>query len=491
MEDTGLTVALIFTNQMASFNYQYSHPDWRQKRVQVFSERGKKCEKCTRTQNLEIHHVTYRNDRKVWEYPNSDLQVLCSECHSREHNRPTRQFCENQSCRANPRPEIERKFSLCYPCYRNISGRLEELESQCNRKIHEARDHYRRLAKNHKNLEQEKKAFKESLGERDELIERLMQDIEERDLLIEDLRLAYSEAMELLDKEKQKNKQYAQEIKKLKSLKAKLHKKSKVYQEEPAEEIDSLQRKLNAIESEIDQNKKKNNTEKKKYIALLDQKDKIIRELVFNQKVILKKHEEEISLSQKELTELTEQNQALEIQIDKYEEEIFELMRQLADEINENEKFMRNLIIILFIAVFGIILFLSNKPSEPVEINVEVVNPAQSKGKSDSHTENKSTPVFDINDPLAMEGQYVEEKLTIHQVNETDKRVILNIGGAFPDQKLALIIWDDDQGNFSTLEPFRQLEGQEVICKGKITAYKGQPQIILQKAHQLSLHDDS
>ena len=173
---------------------QYSHPKWRAKRIALFNERGKKCERCDNINNLEIHHKQYAKGKKVWEYPNTDLLILCSYCHSKEHKRPTVQYCEYEFCPTKPRPEIEKRFSLCYPCYRNLSGRLTKLEKEKDTKLNEARDHYRALKKNYKNLEKDKTAFIESLKERDELIKNLTDQQLDKDLIIEDLRRCLTES---------------------------------------------------------------------------------------------------------------------------------------------------------------------------------------------------------------------------------------------------------------------------------------------------------
>jgi hypothetical protein len=46
----------------------------------MFKLRGKKCERCPSTCDLELHHLTY--ERFGREQP-SDLQILCPVCHDR------------------------------------------------------------------------------------------------------------------------------------------------------------------------------------------------------------------------------------------------------------------------------------------------------------------------------------------------------------------------------------------------------------------------
>lgn len=59
-------------------------PEWQARAAEVKLLRGNRCEKCGSRDNLHAHHLTY--DRRGHELP-SDLQVLCKDCHAREHGR--------------------------------------------------------------------------------------------------------------------------------------------------------------------------------------------------------------------------------------------------------------------------------------------------------------------------------------------------------------------------------------------------------------------
>ena len=62
-------------------NYLQSD-DWRKKREELFLERGKVCEKCGSKENIQVHHLRYRN---LFNEKLEDLQVLCKPCHMEEH----------------------------------------------------------------------------------------------------------------------------------------------------------------------------------------------------------------------------------------------------------------------------------------------------------------------------------------------------------------------------------------------------------------------
>lgn len=73
------------------FSDQYKHPKWQQKRMEVF-ENVKSlhdvlcCQRCFDTEvQLQVHHKRYVKDKMIWEYPISELELLCSQCHEEAH----------------------------------------------------------------------------------------------------------------------------------------------------------------------------------------------------------------------------------------------------------------------------------------------------------------------------------------------------------------------------------------------------------------------
>jgi 5-methylcytosine-specific restriction endonuclease McrA len=63
---------------------KYIHStQWKLMREWLFHFRGKKCEQCNKTNNLNVHHLTY--DHLYHEKP-TDLIILCRECHKKAHN---------------------------------------------------------------------------------------------------------------------------------------------------------------------------------------------------------------------------------------------------------------------------------------------------------------------------------------------------------------------------------------------------------------------
>lgn len=72
----------------ARFRRQYRCSEWARKRAALIEKRSA-CEVCGRKAEngvvLQIHHKRYRSDRRVWDYPDEELQVLCKGCHARQH----------------------------------------------------------------------------------------------------------------------------------------------------------------------------------------------------------------------------------------------------------------------------------------------------------------------------------------------------------------------------------------------------------------------
>lgn len=64
------------------FRDQYKHPNWQKKRLEILNRDKFTCQKCgDKETTLHVHHIKYYKNRKVWDYKNSDLITLCSDCH--------------------------------------------------------------------------------------------------------------------------------------------------------------------------------------------------------------------------------------------------------------------------------------------------------------------------------------------------------------------------------------------------------------------------
>lgn len=75
---------------MKNTNYsdKLKNPIWQKKRLEILQLRGFKCELCScETKELHVHHRFYIKGRNVWEYDNDVFQVLCCDCHEKEHKK--------------------------------------------------------------------------------------------------------------------------------------------------------------------------------------------------------------------------------------------------------------------------------------------------------------------------------------------------------------------------------------------------------------------
>lgn len=62
----------------------------------------------------------------------------------------------------------------------------------------------------------------------------------------------------------------------------------------------------------------------------------------------------------------------------------------------------------------------------------------------------------------------------------------LNLGAAFPDQKLTLVIFQKDRPNFqSSMEEYYNLQG--VCATGKLKEYKGRAEMILSSPSEIKI----
>lgn len=73
------------------FFAQYKHPLWQKRRLERLEVAGWACERCEeKTQQLHVHHNRYVTGRRVWEYTDDELRVLCDACHEYVHARKDR-----------------------------------------------------------------------------------------------------------------------------------------------------------------------------------------------------------------------------------------------------------------------------------------------------------------------------------------------------------------------------------------------------------------
>jgi 5-methylcytosine-specific restriction endonuclease McrA len=68
---------------VGTYHEYIQSPQWAAKREKVFRIHGRKCCVCGSTNDLRVHHKTYK--RLYRENPRDDLEVRCEGCHANEH----------------------------------------------------------------------------------------------------------------------------------------------------------------------------------------------------------------------------------------------------------------------------------------------------------------------------------------------------------------------------------------------------------------------
>jgi DNA/RNA endonuclease YhcR with UshA esterase domain len=101
---------------------------------------------------------------------------------------------------------------------------------------------------------------------------------------------------------------------------------------------------------------------------------------------------------------------------------------------------------------------------------------AQEKGKAEARITPEQA-AKKIGESAVVRGKVV-------QVNKREKVCNLNFGGSFPKHVFEAVIFATD---FKTFPELEKLEGKTVELNGKITDYKGKPQMVLKTRSQLKV----
>ncbi len=67
--------------------------------------------------------------------------------------------------------------------------------------------------------------------------------------------------------------------------------------------------------------------------------------------------------------------------------------------------------------------------------------------------------------------------------------LFFNLDKSYPNQLFTVVIWSKDITNFS-YDPLNELEGNEIIVKGKVTDFDGIPTMIIEKENVLEVHQN-
>lgn len=59
--------------------------NWQQKRLEIMQRDNFQCLCCHEPFQLNVHHLYYEPNKKIWEYDNEALVTLCDRCHNILH----------------------------------------------------------------------------------------------------------------------------------------------------------------------------------------------------------------------------------------------------------------------------------------------------------------------------------------------------------------------------------------------------------------------
>jgi len=69
-----------------NYSDKLKSPKWQKKRLEILDIHKFKCDECkSEEKTLHVHHRFYLKGREPWQYDNDVFQVLCEDCHTKEH----------------------------------------------------------------------------------------------------------------------------------------------------------------------------------------------------------------------------------------------------------------------------------------------------------------------------------------------------------------------------------------------------------------------
>lgn len=94
--------------------------------------------------------------------------------------------------------------------------------------------------------------------------------------------------------------------------------------------------------------------------------------------------------------------------------------------------------------------------------------------------------------PAADAGKHIGDSVTIcgkimgarYLESAKNQPTFLNVDGAYPNQALTIVIWEDVRKQLG-FKPEEKLLNKQVCVSGKVETFKGKPQIVIHKPAQL------
>jgi hypothetical protein len=84
-------------------------------------------------------------------------------------------------------------------------------------------------------------------------------------------------------------------------------------------------------------------------------------------------------------------------------------------------------------------------------------------------------------------GKEVTLVATVYGVKETEKVTYINLGAAYPKQKLTIVVLGADKNNFK--KPFAEYDGKKLKVTGTITVFKDRYEIKLHNEDAIQVEE--
>ena len=77
---------ILHKNKLISYKEQLKDKRWKKLANKIRKRDKYTCQKCGSHEHLQVHHKKYIKNRLAWEYDESNLITLCSDCHKKIHD---------------------------------------------------------------------------------------------------------------------------------------------------------------------------------------------------------------------------------------------------------------------------------------------------------------------------------------------------------------------------------------------------------------------
>jgi hypothetical protein len=96
--------------------------------------------------------------------------------------------------------------------------------------------------------------------------------------------------------------------------------------------------------------------------------------------------------------------------------------------------------------------------------------------------------IYNAKDHIGRQGTVCDKIINIKTPSSEKKPIYIDFGGVYPDNIFSAVIFPSDIPKFS-YNPVEVLKDKNVCITGKISEYKGKPQIVINETVQVAIQD--